>query len=60
MPSLFEMVALTADGDPAQVRSAIHIGLVGDGGEWGARLLEFMRGEEVAAVYRRHGLAPAR
>lgn len=59
-PDLFELVALTADDDAAQVISAIHIGLVGGGGEWGARLVEFMLGEEVAAVYRHHGLIPAR
>jgi hypothetical protein len=59
-PELFELVALTADGDPAQVVSAVHLALVGDGGQWGARLVEFMRGEEVAAVYRHHGLIPAR
>ncbi len=58
-PDLFGMVALTADDDPAQFISAIHIGLVGDGGKWGARLLEFLTGEEVAAVYRHHGLIPA-
>ncbi len=56
-PGLFETVALTADDDPAQMISTIHIGLVGDGGEWGARLVDFMRGEEVAAVYLHHGLA---
>ena len=57
-PALFEMVALTAENDPAQVITTIHLGLVGDGGEWGGRLVEFMLGEEVAAVYRHHGLAP--
>jgi hypothetical protein len=59
-PELFEFVALTTEGDPAQVLSAVHLALIGDGGEWGARLVEFMRGEEVAAVYRYHGLIPAR
>lgn len=59
-PDLFEMVALTTDNDPAQVISTVHIGLVGNGGEWGARLVEFMLSEEVTAVYRHHGLTPAR
>ena len=59
-PDLFEMLALTADDDPAQVISAIHIGSVGDGGEWGARLIAFMRGEDAAAIHRHHGLAPVR
>lgn len=59
-PDLFELVKLTADDDAAQITSAVHIGLVGGGGEWGARMVEFMLGEEVAAVYRHHGLIPAR
>ena len=59
-PDWFEMIALTANDDPAQVISTVHIGLVGDGGEWGARLVEFMLSEEVTAVYRHHGLIPAR
>lgn len=59
-PELFDFVALTTDGDPAQVVSAAHLGLVGDGGEWGVRLSEFLLGDEVAAVYRYHGLDPVR
>ena len=57
---VFEIVPLTERGesDPDQVRSITHIGLSGDGGEWGARLVEFMLSEEVAAVYRHHGLLP--
>lgn len=58
--NLFEMVALTVDDDPAQVIGTIHIGLVNGGGEWGCRLIEFLLGEKVAAVYRHHGLTPAR
>lgn len=58
-PDLFEMVALTANDDPAQMISTVHIGLVGDGGEWGARLVEFMLSSDVAAAYRHHGLIPA-
>lgn len=59
-PELFDFVALTAEGDPVQVVSAVHLGLVGDGGEWGGRLIEFLLGDEVAAVYRHHGLDPVR
>jgi hypothetical protein len=58
-PDWFEMAALTANDDPAQVISTVHIGLVGDGGEWGARLVEFMLSSDVAAAYRHHGLTPA-
>ena len=59
-PSLFEIVTLTEDDDPAQVISTLHVGVVGDGGEWGGRLREFMLSDEVAAVYRHHGLASVR
>ncbi len=57
----FERVPLTAAGldDPAQQRPRVHIGVVGDGGTWGARLVEHMRGAQVAAIYRHHGLVPA-
>ncbi|MBI3371029.1 MAG: substrate-binding domain-containing protein [Betaproteobacteria bacterium] len=58
-PDCFEMVALTAPEDPDQVISTVHIGLVGDGGEWGAPLLAFMLDSDVAEAYRRHGLTPA-
>ncbi len=58
-PDLFEMVALTADDDPAQVISTVHIGAVGDGGEWGARLVDFLLSSDVAMTYRHHGLTPA-
>ena len=53
-------MTLTGDDDPAQVISALHVGVVGDGGEWGGRLHEFMLSDEVAAVYRHHGLASVR
>lgn len=59
-PALFEIVTLTGDDDPAQVISTLHVGVVGDGGEWGGRLREFMLSDEVAAVYRHHGLASVR
>ncbi|MBY0270900.1 MAG: substrate-binding domain-containing protein [Burkholderiales bacterium] len=59
-PGIFELMPLTPEGenDPGQERSRVHIGLVGDGGAWGARLLEFMTGKRVAAIYRHHGLVP--
>lgn len=59
-PDLFEFV--WPDGTPGASEcdvSSIHCGLIGDGGVWGARLLEFLRGQEVAAVYDRHGLSAA-
>ena len=53
-------MTLTEDDDPAQVISTLHVGVVGDGGEWGRRLREFMLSDKVAAVYRHHGLASVR
>lgn len=57
-PDLFEIVPLTEAGlsDPGQVRRTTHIGLVGDGGGWGAQLLTFLLSENVAGIYRYHGL----
>jgi hypothetical protein len=61
-PDVFEIVPLTesAEDDPDQARAAIHACVVGDGGKWGARLIGFMLGDDVAAVYRHHGLTPVR
>lgn len=59
-PALFEIMKLTEEDDPAQEISTLHVGVVGDGGEWGGRLREFMLSDEVAAVYRHHGLASVR
>jgi len=59
-PGLFDLVTLTEAGedDPGQVRSAVHIGEVGNGGTWGTRFVAFMRGQKVAKIYRHHGLVP--
>ncbi len=59
-PGTFDFIPLTREDDPDQVIGRIWIALVGNGGEWGARLVEFMLGEEVACIYREHGLAPYR
>ena len=58
----FEIVPLTAlSGDPgaeeANRTTRYHIGLIGDGGPWGAGLLAFMTGAEAADIYDGHGLA---
>jgi hypothetical protein len=34
----------------------IHMGLIGDGGIWGKRFIEFMESERVARIYNEHGL----
>jgi hypothetical protein len=59
-PERFDLVSL--DGAPEQpsaenMVSHLHIGLVGDGGAHGRALLEFLAGEEAAAIYAHHGLA---
>jgi hypothetical protein len=59
-PELFEFV--WPEGAPGASRcdvGSIHCGLIGDGGVWGTKLLEFLRGQEVAAIYDRHGLSAA-
>lgn len=62
-PQHFEIVSL--DGAPSDqafpenVISRFHVGMVGDGGEWGGRLLTFLLGEDVTNIYRHHGLDQA-
>lgn len=56
-PEVFEMRPLDGDAGPS-ASAPTHIGLVGSGGIWGRRLVEFMRGSAVAAIYSHHGLAP--
>ena len=59
-PQRFEIVAL--DGAPSDqafpenVISRFHVGMIGDGGEWGGQLLAFLLGNGVTDIYRRHGL----
>ena len=57
-PDVFGIVPLSesAENDLDQTRGTIHIGIVGDGGKWGPSLVGFMLGDDVAALYRRHGL----
>lgn len=62
-PSLFEIVPLggtVQDPRPAEenVISTTHAGVVGHGGAWGKRLLEFLASDTVAAIYSGHGLVP--
>jgi hypothetical protein len=46
-----------AGADPDHVTNTLHIALVGDGGAWGAPLVEFMLGPRVAEIYGKHGLS---
>ncbi|BBO70948.1 hypothetical protein DSCA_48780 [Desulfosarcina alkanivorans] len=62
-PDRFDFVPLggtrTHPAPPPQNRTAaIHMGLVGQGGAWGERFLEFMRSPTVADIYTRHGMRP--
>jgi hypothetical protein len=61
-PEQFEIVPLGGSaGDPRPAPgnqvATVHAGLVDGGGEWGARLLEFLGRETVGEIYARHGLA---
>lgn len=64
-PSDFELVTLDGSGRAEPTPSAENIatdyrvGLVGDGGNWGEALFDFLGGSEIAALYERHGLRPA-
>lgn len=58
-PDVFETVPLGrgAGKDPDHITNTVHIGLIGDGGEWGPPLVEFMVGPRVAKIYEMHGLS---
>ncbi len=55
-PDRFETVALGHESE--HVRSETHLALIGDGDEFGAAFVAFMRGPEFARIYERHGLDP--
>ena len=59
-PEIFDFIPLACEGDPDEEIAVTGLALVGHGGEWGARLGNFMASEEVADIYRHHGLAPGR
>jgi hypothetical protein len=63
-PDLFDLVPLGGTKDrpephPGNRIAAIHMGLVGTGGDWGPCLLEFMQSRAVAEIYAEHGLRHA-
>jgi len=58
-PESFEIVALAPEHSPDQAINTVHAGLVDGGGAWGPRLLAHLLDDEVAAIYRYHGLQPA-
>lgn len=60
-PDHFEMVplcGLKSEPDYAEehVYTDYHIGLIGDGGEWGNMFLDFMFSDTVTQLYAKHGL----
>lgn len=56
-PDLFDFVWPTGSlGDQANDANHFNIGLIGDGGKWGGRLLEFLRSDAVTEIYAHHGL----
>lgn len=56
-PDLFELVRPAAwAGDGGGSPGRTDCGLVGDGGAWGARLLDYLETEAVTRIYRAHGL----
>lgn len=57
-PDIFEFVQLGGKTGNVCNTGSIHCGLVGGGGEWGARLMQFLLSKETADIYDRHGLAP--
>lgn len=59
-PDLFEFVWLGDEHGNSCDTGSIHCGLVGGGGEWGARLMHYLLGEETATIYDRHGLDPVK
>ncbi len=61
-PGVFDIIplggkALDPQPAPGNAISTFHAGIVGDGGDWGASLLDFLMDHEVGMIYRQHGLA---
>ena len=60
-PSFFDYIPLGGTKDqpqplPENRIADIHMGLVGDGGAWGADAIDFFKSRPVADIYARHGL----
>ncbi|MBX2867996.1 MAG: substrate-binding domain-containing protein [Acidiferrobacterales bacterium] len=62
-PDIFELVdignVLTDNPTAENVITRYHIGVVGDGGEWGELFFSFMRDAKAQNLYLHHGLEPA-
>jgi len=62
-PDLFEAIPLGGSIKkpkplPGNITAKTNMGLVGDGGEWGAKLLSFLNSKQAMIIYRHHGLRP--
>ncbi|MCK9264039.1 MAG: substrate-binding domain-containing protein [Deltaproteobacteria bacterium] len=62
-PDHFKMIPLGGSVDnpeplPGNVIGRINMGLVGDGGAWGRRLISFLRSRQASEIYVYHGLHP--
>lgn len=62
-PGEFEIVPLggrpeTPVPDAGNVISSTHVGLVGEGGEFGKEFMAFLASDTVQSIYRFHGLIP--
>lgn len=62
-PDEFEIIPLGGtpefpDPAPGNVIGRTHAGLIGGGGSFGSRFLEFLCSPETAAIYQKHGLLP--
>ena len=59
-PEIFEFVdlagILTDRPEAESPTTRYHIGLVGGGGEWGERFVDFMQGDAAQRLYEEHGL----
>lgn len=59
-PDIFELVdiggVLSGERSPRNPTTRYHIGVVGDGGRWGAHFVSFMQGATVKPLYEEHGL----
>jgi len=62
-PDIFDIIPLGGTKEqpappPENLIAQIHMGLIGDGGEWGEAFMKFMQSDVVAKIYDYHGLIP--
>lgn len=59
-PDIFELLSLggVPDGsrDAGNLTTRYHIGMVGDGGQWGKAFVDFMKSDKAQRLYEEHGL----